>query len=336
MEEEFVPLNPSEVKAVRDSVKDSTQVKERPQSNIKGAITASMSNADVVDTIINSPIDQIIPWEEVDLPSRGLYYGWPNGVIKVRAWGADVDKILATQRLAQSGQSMNMLIDRCVKYPAGFTSQDLLIGDQVFLLYYLRGITYGNEYEFLVTTPSKHKQIYKTDLNDLQATLKIADPILGSEPFKVSLPYLSEQTGRDVYVSVRFLRVKDQQSIAKQQASWKQAMSVPRVRVGDDVEDSYEDVFKESNELDDTVTKNISHIIVSIMDSVTDKIKIQQFVDKLHSSDIATIRTWLKDNTPGINPIVTLTDPVTGEEFKVALPITEAFFRRTDTRRIRA
>ena len=134
-EEEFVPLSASEVKSLRESAVEKPS--ERPQSGIKAAIRPGMSDAELVDTIIATPQDQIIPWEDAILPSGGMYYGWPDGVIKVRAWGTDVDKILATQRLAQSGQSMNMLIERCVKYPAGFTTQDLLVGDQVFLLYYL-------------------------------------------------------------------------------------------------------------------------------------------------------------------------------------------------------
>lgn len=310
------------------AVSAKAEPKRRTDSSLKSSITADMSAGAVVDAIMSMPADQLIPWEDAELPSNGIYYGWPDGVVKVRAWGTDVDKILATTRLAQSGQSVNMLLKKCVKYPREFQTEDLLVGDQIFLLYYLRGITYGNIYEFIVTTPSKKKQSYKVDLNLLQNTIKWADKSLGEEPFRVSLPYLSEQTGRDVYVSVRFLRVKDQRIIEKTQSNWRQAMAEPRVQYGDDqIED---DPFEKSDELDDTVTQNLSRVIVDIMGSVTERHKIQQFVDKLHQSDVAAIRTWLRDNTPGLEPVVTLIDPSTGEGFKVALPITEAFFRRTD------
>jgi hypothetical protein len=152
--------------------------------NLASEITDGMTNSDIVDAILQTSPDQLIPWEEVTLPSKGLYYGWTSGTIRVRAWSANIDKILATQRLAATGQAFDKMIASCCQFPDGFTPQDLLVGDQVFLMYYLRGITHGNLYEFAVSTPSKNSMTVSFDLNDLAQTIVWGDESLGPEPFR--------------------------------------------------------------------------------------------------------------------------------------------------------
>ena len=105
----------------------------------------------LLDEILSKPKGSLIPWEKVKLPSSGVYYDGqiPNGEIEVRGWGIQTDKILATARLAQTGQSINYIFMNCIRIPNEFDHMNLLVGDRMFLLYYLRGITYGNEYEHI-------------------------------------------------------------------------------------------------------------------------------------------------------------------------------------------
>ena len=70
----------------------------------------------------------------------------------------------------------------------------------------------------------------------------------------------------------------------------------------------------------------MNKIIVSVM-GVTDTFSIRQIVDKLHATDTAAIREWMKENTPGIDNTVTVECPECGQDFTVELPITESFFR---------
>ena len=63
------------------------------------------------------------------------------------------------------------------------------------------------------------------------------------------------------------------------------------------------------------------------MGDVYDKDKLRQFVNKLHSRDVAVIREFLRDNTPGIDSTINVECPECGSEFKTELPITEGFFR---------
>jgi rubrerythrin len=78
--------------------------------------------------------------------------------------------------------------------------------------------------------------------------------------------------------------------------------------------------------LDNTLDDNMEKVIVNIM-GVDDRFKIRNFVQRMHAQDAATIREWLRENTPGIDTMVDITCPECGHEFAVELPITESFFR---------
>ena len=286
-----------------------------------------MSNEAILDQILEAADETLIPWEECHLPSGGIYYGWPDGTVMVRPMGQMAEKVLATQRLAQSGQSMDLLFQECIKFPMGFDSGDLLLGDRVFLLYYLRGITHGNLYEFAITCPQTSCEAVSThtyDLNELAKTVTWANPANGVEPFKVKLPYLSKATGRDINVGVRFLRGVDANDILARKKAKKKMYARPggvKTR-GVDTRRQAQD----NQTLDDSVTENLNKMIVDVM-GVTDHFKIRAFVEKMHAQDTAAVREWLRNNTPGIDNTVTVTCPECELEFTVELPITESFFR---------
>lgn len=287
-----------------------------------------MSNDELLDSIITLPPEKLIPWEECQLPSKGKYYeGWPDGMIQVRAMGQKAEKILATQRLATSGQSIDYLFRECARFPNEFDPSELLLGDRVFLLYFLRGITHGNLYEFAVNCPNQECQQVHThtyNLNELASTITAADDTIGEEPFRIILPYLTETMGRDIWVSVRFLRAYDANDmINRRRVRKKIARPGSRGRSGpvDPRQQQQEQVV-----LDNALDDNLEKVIVNILGS-TDKLKIRQFVQQLHAKDTATIREWLKDHTPGIDNTISIECPDCGGDFTVELPITESFFR---------
>jgi len=310
---EEISLNP---KQQQQPIQKATE----PKKHKEAIDTSGLSDADLVDTLINASTDVLLPWEDVQLPSKGLYYGWASGLIKVRPWNIKIDEIIATQRLNHSGQSLQKLFEFCCKFPDGFGPEDLLVGDQAFLLFYLRGITYGNIYKFAITAPSGSKMTASVDLNDLASTITYGDESLGEEPFPVRLPYASEKVGRDVTASVRFLRVKDVRAINKRRDMTKRALSSNnKARVNSKFDNEDQEEF-----IDDTLSKNLEHIITAI-NTVEDPIKIRQFVSRMHGRDNAVILDWLRVHTPSISTKITLDDPTTNVEFQVSLPLTETF-----------
>lgn len=319
-------------------------IQRHSNSTFKDSLDPTLSPEDILDRVIQAPSEQLIPWEQVELPSKGLYYNWSSGVIDVRPWGIQVDKILATDRMIQSGQAIDYVLAECCKFPPGFDPAELLVGDQIFLLYYLRGITHGNVYEFAAKTPNGEMNHYVFDMNELSQTIQYADETLGDEPFQIRLPYLSEIVGRDFTVGVRFLRVRDTQSIARMRRAVNKGTNVNTAKVRNknarqiaaqrrkqrQAQDPKQATLaaKQSIPVDDALAKNIEVLIVEANGS-RDRMKIRQLVnsDKFHSSDSAVIREWLANNSPGIDTTVELTDPDTGDTFPVMLPITESFFR---------
>ena len=298
--------------------------------DLSGILTPGMSNEELVARLVQVSEDKLIPWEECHLPSKGLYYGWPDGMIMVRAMGQTAEKVLATQRLAQSGQSIDYLFKECCKFPAGFDPVDLLLGDRVFLLYYIRGITHGNMYEFAITCPNASCGAVSThtyDLNDLARTITWADPAIGVEPFKITLPYVSRAVGREFNVGVRFLRGYDANDILAKKKVKQKIFAKPgnSVRSGKTPFEARRQAASDQA-LDDSLSENMSKIIINVM-GVSDPFTIRQFVEKMHAQDTATVREWLREHTPGIDNTVAVTCPECSTEFTVELPITENFFR---------
>jgi hypothetical protein len=274
---------------------------------------------DILDVVLNMPEDKVMPWEDVVLPSRGLYYDGavPDGRVKVRPMGLAADKILATQRLAQSGKSIDWLFRKCVQFPdSKFDPLSLLAGDRIFLLYYLRGITHGNMYEFVVKCTNaecEQSSTHEYDLNLLSSTITNPETSLGTEPFKVVLPHMSKVAGSDFWVKVRFMRGYDMQSMLNQRKMVRKVQG------------------KAIEAIDDTIEDNLNMLIVEAMGS-EDRMKIKGLISRLHASDTAAIREFLRKNSPGIDTITTAQCPNCSNEMKMELPITESFFRPTSSR----
>jgi hypothetical protein len=292
-------------------------------------VSPATTDAELVDIIASAPEEKTRPWEQCVLPSRGLYYPSWGGIdsCEVRPFGISTDQALATQRLAMSGEALDKLFKDCCRFPVdGFDSLDLLAGDRTYLLFYLRGITHGENYEYMFECPRRDCQTaspHSYNLMDLVSTIKTADESLGEEPFRVVLPHLSESTKREVYVDIRFMRGRDINNIARTKRT------VDQIFGGG----TSKNMRKQRREptVDETLSENLESVIVSI-NGVTDRLKIQTIVRKLHSGDTATIREWLREHSPGIDSITTVSCPDCGGSFKVPLPITESFFRSTPSR----
>jgi len=70
-----------------------------------------------------------------------------------------------------------------------------------------------------------------------------------------------------------------------------------------------------------------------MVDAMGDKSpdKIEKFVERMHAKDTATIREFLKENSPGIDTSIEVTCPDCGNTMTMDLPITESFFRPTES-----
>jgi hypothetical protein len=277
---------------------------------------------DLLDLVLRMPEDQVMPWEEVILPSKGLYYNGavPDGRVEVRPMGLAAEKILATQRLAQSGKSIDHLFKKCVKFPGqNFDPLNLLAGDRVFLLYYLRGITYGNIYEFIVKCTNEdcgEASTHEYDFNRLSETINRPKPELGEEPFKVVLPHLTKKAGAEFWVKVRLMRGYDMQAMINTRKTTKKIQGPNR----------------QVESIDDTLEESLNMLVMEAMGSA-DRSKIKDLIShRMHASDTATIREFLRTASPSIDTTITIKCISCSNEMRMELPITESFFRPTVSR----
>lgn len=296
------------------------------EKSSKGHMDTSSYKDDVelLDAVLGKEHSDFLPWEDVRLPSLGLYYDGkiPSGVVEVRPMGLNVHKIVSTQRLAHSGKSIDYILKECVKLPSGFEVEDLLAGDVNFLFYYIRGITHGNKYEFILecnNNQCKASKEYEYDLNNLVGTLTTANPDLGEEPFKIVLPHLTEILGRDFWVKVRFRRQRDIKTMRNEIKSKRKAINAGN---------KFNKKFKSSNpeDIDEALEKNLEDLIIEVMGS-TDRDKVAKTVDRLHSRDIAAISEFLNNQEPGIDTTIKIECDDCGNGMTINLPITASFFR---------
>jgi hypothetical protein len=288
-----------------------------------------VTDLDILKQVLDKSADELHPWESCTLPSKGYYYDGaiPGGVLEVKPMGLQAEKILTTQRLVKSGEALDFLFKKHVKLPEGFDSLNLLEADREFILYYLRGITHGNIYNFVLTCPNCGQiSDQEYDLVELYSTVRHPDETIGKEPFKVVLPFLSEMVGKEFWVKIRFLRGRDAMRLlgANVPLTKRKARSKKRQNRGEALKARRED----HETLNDTLEKNINRIIVEAMGE-TKKTKISELVDRLHSSDISAILDFLNEFTPGVdNSIETeCGNDQCGTTLNVPLPITDEFFR---------
>lgn len=328
--------NEKEVNLGPDSAPEPQKIDEnkpKPKLDIK----ADASPDEIARIVAGKSQDELLPWESVTLPSQGVYYDGqiPNGVISVRAMGLYTDKIFATARLVQSGQAIDEVFKKCVRFPGSFSPTDLLMGDRTFLLFYLRGITHGNIYEFMMKCQNEacgSMSQYSYDFNDLWLTIK--HPQFEKEPVRVELPYLTEITGRKFWVDVRFIRGNDMLVMAQRKKVLDKISGTQARNVKSDEDRPKESLNKVIN-IDQSIEDNLNLVTVNVNGNAERHI-IQQIMSKLHGRDSSAIREFLNKNSPGIDTQIMVNCPSCGQEMRIELPITESFFRSKDTRGVRS
>lgn len=306
---------------------------DQPENQSTDAKSEKLADLDLLEQVLSKETDELHPWEGCTLPSKGLYYDGavPGGRIEVKPMGLKAEKILTTQRLIRTGEALNFLFKHHVRIPGDFDPLNLLESDREFILYYLRGITHGNNYGFILTCPqcgSISDQEY--DLNELYGTIRHPNSDLGPEPFKVVLPYLTEKFGQEFWVKIRFLRGYDALKLLGANSFVpRQARSKKRKNRDEAVRERRQ----EHETLNDTLEKNINQIIIEAMGEQK-RNKISKLVDRMHSADISAIMDFLNDNTPGVdNSIETeCGNSQCGATLNVPLPITDEFFRPKNRR----
>lgn len=257
--------------------------------------------------------------ELIEIPSHGIFYHnitddvdiIEKGSIRVRPLTVHEEKILTTARLVKSGQALDMVFKNVIK-SGGKNGEPLdpgllLSSDRVYLMLWLRAVSYGNIYKFNLACPNNacgKRFEYEVDLSSHPISEMPMDPDnMPTEPFKFQLPF-SKYT-----LLYRLPRGKDEFEIMKLQ-------NQP----------------KKIDDTDNTLVTRMSSVIYKIIDPEGNEIDnkyISQFIESMRAGDASSFRDELSRVDSGIDDIKGIRCPHCDHEFDTPIPITENFFRTT-------
>lgn len=235
--------------------------------------------------------------KEVELPSRGMFYGdqLPEGKVTIRPI-----KVLEEKLLAGGGNRMDLadkVLKRCIISECP-ELDDLLLTDKFYLLLNLRAISYGPEYSFSMKCGSCETDFKRTIT--LPEGLEVRAATKGDkEPFDVDLPVCKKK------VSLRFLRGFDEKEIENY------VRQLPNAG-GEDGDPGYE--FR------------MSRFIAKIDGEDIDPIEKVRFCEGLIGRDSLAIRQAIAEHETG--PVMTIRAKCPGcqRDISTLFPLTSEFF----------
>ncbi len=238
-------------------------------------------------------------YEEVILPSLGRFYngedGPTNGIIHVKPMTGVEEQVLATQRLINNGTAINMIFSKCMQ--ENFKPENLLVADRTFLLIYLRGISYGTEYEIEIKDPDSDSGKFSEVIDLDSLTVERCPDNFGVHSLRGVMP----KSGLNF--TYRLARGKDEVEI--------QAHKDKNKKAGKDLDDSL--LFRTA-------------LLIESIENITNKTEILTLVKNLSVQDLTYIRNLTNEPPFGVNTKIVVLSPRTNDEFEIELPLEANFF----------
>ena len=232
------------------------------------------------------------PYDIIPLPSRGKFYPGRKPSVKVAYLTTADENILTSPNLVQSGQFLEILINRKLLEP-GIRYKDLLPGDRNAIMIWLRATGYGEMYPIILTDNDGTEFEVDINLSDLKTIDLTVEP--GSDGlYEFALP-LSKST-----VKFRLLTTGDI----------------------DDIEDITNNVS--DGEINEEQTLILERQIVEV-DGNSDNTFIKNFVNSMRVLDAQKLRAFIATIKCDVDMTITVGTPG-GGSLTTFLPFTPRFF----------
>jgi hypothetical protein len=243
------------------------------------------------------------PVEAVPLPSNGVTYpvnSMLHGreVVNIRAMTAKDEDVLTSRALIKQGTVITRLLQNCI-VDSGVNPDMMLSGDRNAVMVAVRITGYGADYNVEVDCPACNERSKQSfNLAELPIKrLQVPPTSEGSNEFEFELPITKQ------LVKFKFLTGRDEQEIMKQQERAKK-----RGQAGNNL-----------------VTTRLLNQILSV-GGVTDRGKIQLFVQNMPARDSKALRDFIDKNEPGVEMKSWMDCPNCYETSEVRLPLGASFF----------
>ncbi len=242
------------------------------------------------------PEEYSVPYDIIELPSQGLLYENKKSSVKVEYLTAMDETIITSPNIIANNKVVDTLLERKVK-DLGFDPSELLDGDRVAILVFLRVTGFGNEYTQLVFNEKTGEyESAVIDLTTLKPKMLTVKPDENNR-FDFQLPISKKK------IKFRLLTAKDEQEITIQDES----------------------MMKRSNsEISNKLILTLERQVVS-MDGETDKMKISNNLKNLKIMDSRALRKYIEEIEPGLN-LQTVARTQGGESVSCFLRFNRTFF----------
>ena len=249
-----------------------------------------------------------IPVENIPLPSKGVVYPVDHPLhmqetVEIRAMTAREEDILTSKALIKKGTVITELIKSCL-IDKRIDPNDMILGDRNALMVALRITGYGSDYAIEVNCPAcgeRSKQ--KFDLAELPISPLVDEPVAqGSNLFEATMPK-NKDSDPDLVIRYRHMTGHDEVEVTAMQERKK----------------------KQGFKTDNLITTRYRQQIVAVND-ITDKTKIQMFIQRMPTRYSLALRKSMDSNEPGIDMKQHIQCPHCSEESEVSMPLGASFF----------
>lgn len=240
--------------------------------------------------------DLSIGFDNVKLPSKGIFYRNKQSEITVEYLTSKDEDILTTPALIENNSLFDVLLKNKIK-SKGVDVDELLTGDKNAILMFLRASSYGKDYDVSVVDPFTGKEFKsKVDLTKFTYKEVTAFP-------DENLLFTCELPFRKKMVKFRLLSDSELKKIVKQAENKREASGTPYIEI---------------------LSMRLKSSIVSI-DGNKDRNYINKFVDAMPAGDSLALRRKIEEAIPMVDMIYEFTSSA-GYTFKTDVTIGYDFF----------
>jgi hypothetical protein len=235
-----------------------------------------------------------VPYDIIELPSQGLLYENKKSSVKVEYLTAYDENVLSSPNLLNNGKYLDVLLERKVK-DLGFHHSELLQGDRLAILLFLRTTGLGEEYTQLIFNDSGDMVEGIIDLTKLTIKKLEISPDENNE-FDFEFPE-SNKKGK-----FRLLSSKDD----------------------DDLNEQDKKLMEKNQGVSSKSTLRLERSVMEI-EGERDKMKISHILKGLKILDVRKFNKYVSDIEPGIDT-KTVARTQGGESVEVFLRIGRNFW----------
>jgi len=240
------------------------------------------------------PDEYKVPFDIIELPSQGLLYENKKSTVKVEYLTAYDENILTSPNLLNSGKALDVLLEKKVK-DLGFKTNELLSGDRMAILLYLRTTGLGNEYEQMVFDSTGTLVQATIDLTTIKTKNLTIKPDENNE-FDYQFPISKKK------IKFRLLTQKDD----------------------DEISDIDKKLMEKNGNISTSTTIRLERSIMEI-DGERDKMRISQTLKGLKIMDVRKFNKYTGEIEPGLDLNVNART-LGGESVSTFLRIGRAFW----------